>query len=118
MHRSSFAESSFAKDAFAGFYCWIGIVLRNHECVFLVGRPGLRQKLLRTRAIAHGRIASIQRDTQLDVFPQFTRQRSSVHVVFCGVYEIGAKKVEMVFSRLAVLYSFWALTSMLYVVQP
>src|SRR2546429_4822540 len=112
MHRSSFAESSFAKDAFAGFYCWIGIVLRNHECVFLVGRLGLRQKLLRTRAIAHGRIASIQRDTQLDVFPQLTRQRSSVHVVFCGVYERGGKQGEIGSPRLAVPSSRCGMTSM------
>src|SRR6266545_96416 len=102
MHRSSFAESSLAKDAFAGFYCWIGVVLRNHECVFLVGRPGLRQKLLRTRTIAHGGIASIQRDTQLDVFPQLTRQRSSVHFAVCHLYEFGAKHGEIARPRRAV----------------
>src|SRR5256886_3027228 len=112
MHRSPFAESSFAKDAFAGFYRWIGIVLRNHECVFLVGRLGLRQRLLRTREIAHGRIASVQRGPRLDVVPQLTRQRSSVHVVFCGVYERGGKQGEIGSPRLAVPSSRCGMTSM------
>jgi pyruvate dehydrogenase E1 component subunit alpha len=102
MHWSSFAESGIAKDSLAGFRRWIDNFLRNHECVFVVGRSGLRQKLLRTRAIAHGGIASIQRDTQLDVFPQLTRQRSSVHFVFCCVHERGAKQGEIGSPRRAV----------------
>src|SRR6266481_500790 len=112
MHRSSFAESSFAKDAFAGFYCWIGIVLRSHQRVFLVNRSGLRQKLLRTGAVAHGGVASIQRDTQLDVFSQLTRQRSSVHFVFCCVHERGAKQGEIGSPRRAVPSSRCGMTAM------
>ena len=73
MHWSSLAESGIAEDTVTGFRCWIDNFLRNHQCVFLVARSGLRQKFRRTRAIAHGRIASIQRDAQLDVFPELTR---------------------------------------------
>src|SRR5438132_3070860 len=102
MRWSSFAESGIAKDTFAGFHCWIDNFLRNHQCVFLVARSGLRQKLRRTGAIAHGWLASIQRDAELDVLSQLTRQRSSVHVVFCSLHERGAKQGEIGSARRAV----------------
>ena len=112
MHWSSLAESGIAEDTVTGFRCWIDNFLRSHQRVFLVERSGLHEKFRRTRSIAHGGIASIQRDTQLDVFPQLTRQRSSVHVVFCGVYERGGKQGEIGSPRLAVPSSRCGMTSM------
>src|SRR5213592_4399005 len=83
MHWSSLAESGIAEDTVTGFRCWIDNFLRSHQRVFLVERSGLHEKFRRTRSIAHGGIASIQRDAQLDVFPQFARQRSCFHFAVC-----------------------------------
>jgi pyruvate dehydrogenase E1 component alpha subunit len=102
MHWGSFAESGVAEDAFAGFHCGIDNFLRDHERVFLVERSGLREKFRRTCSIAYGRIVSIQRDAELDVFPQFTRQRSSVYSAICCLHECGTKHGDIASPRRAV----------------
>ena len=71
--RSSFAKSSVAEDAFACIDCRIHAVLSDHEYIFVAERPRLREKFRRTDSISNRRVASIQRDTDLDVLPQFTR---------------------------------------------
>jgi len=72
LRRVSFAESRIAEGAFAGFHCWVDIFLRDHERVFLVERSWLREESGRTHPSAHGGIASVQRNAELDVFSQFT----------------------------------------------
>jgi len=102
MHWSSLAESGIAEDTVTGFRCWIDNFLRSHQRVFLVERSGLHEKFRRTRSIAHGGIASIQRNAQLDVFPQFARQRSCFHFAVCCLHECGAKHGEIASPRRAV----------------
>src|SRR4029450_1925584 len=90
--RSSLAVSCFAQDAFAGLDCWVNYFLCDDERVLLVERPRLRKKSGRTHSSAHRWPASVQRDAELDVFPQFTNQRSSIHSALCYFHELRPKR--------------------------
>src|SRR5438552_1001057 len=102
MPRASFAESSVAEDAFACIDCCFHDVLRRHEHVFVAERSWVREKFCGADSIADRWLASIQRDTDLDVFPQFTRQRSYFYWSFCCLHERWPKHGEIAGTRFAV----------------
>jgi pyruvate dehydrogenase E1 component alpha subunit len=62
-------------------------LLCHHEYGFVDVRPRVREKLSGACSIADGWAASIQRYSQLDVLPQFSRQRRSVHSAFCRLHQ-------------------------------
>src|SRR4030095_664706 len=102
MSRTSFAASSIAEDAFACVDCCFRDVLRRHEHVLVVERSRIREKFCRTDSVADRWLASIQRDTDLDVFPQFTRQRSCFYWSIYRLHECWAKHREIEGTRFAV----------------
>ena len=85
------AVSPFREDAFAGFSRWIYNFLRDHERILVAKRSRLREKFGGTNAGAHGGVASVQRDAELDVFPQLTPERSCFHAAFYYLHEPGPK---------------------------
>ena len=82
MPRASFAESSVAEDAFACIDCRFHDVLRHHEHVLVVERSRVREKFRGADSVADRWLASIQCDTDLDVFPQFTTSAILFLLVF------------------------------------
>ncbi len=114
MDWASLAVSPFPEDAFAGFSRWIYNFLRDHERILVAKRSRLREKFgynflrdherilvakrsrLREKfgganAGAHSGVASVQRDAELDVFPQLTPERSRFHAAFYYLHEPGPK---------------------------
>ena len=91
MDWASLAVSPFPEDAFAGFSRWIYNFLRDHERILVAKRSRLREKFGRTGSGAHGGVASVQRDAELDVFPQLTPERSRFHAAFYYLHEPGPK---------------------------
>ena len=87
MDRTSLAESRVSEDAFAGFIRWIDTFLRDHERVLVVERSRVREKFWRTHSGPHDWIASLQRNPQLDVFPQLTPERSRFYFIFYPLHE-------------------------------
>src|SRR5215203_2764113 len=68
----------------------------------MVERSRVHKKFCGAHSIADGWLASIQRDTDLDVFPQFTRQRPDFYWSFCSLYERRPKHGEIAGTRFAV----------------
>jgi hypothetical protein len=63
--------------------------LRDHRFSWL-SDPGY-EKFGRINSGAYGRIASVQRDAELDVFPKLTLERSRFHTAFYCLHEPGPK---------------------------
>src|SRR5512132_236928 len=102
MPRASLAEASVAEDAFACIDCCFHDVLRHHEHVLVVERSRVRAKFRRAYSVVDCWLASIQRDTDLDVFPQFARYRSYFYWPFCCLHERRPKHGEIAGTRFAV----------------
>src|SRR5437762_12749399 len=101
MHRASFAESSVAEDAFASIARCFHDVLHHHEYVLMVERSRVREEFRGIDSVADRWIASIQRDTDLDVFPQFTRQRFYFYWSFCCLHKRRSKHGRIAGTRFA-----------------
>src|SRR5438045_3385391 len=91
-HRPPVARSRVAQNAAPGVRYRINDFLRDHDRVLMVERSRLREKFRRTYSGAYGGIASVQRDPKLDVLPQFTAQRSSVHSALCSFHKPWPKR--------------------------
>src|SRR4029453_11554026 len=78
------------------------IRLRQHQHVLVVERSRVREEFCGADSVADRWLASIQRDTDLDVFPQFTRQRSYFYVSFCSLHERRPKHRGIAGTRFAV----------------
>src|SRR6476659_2037746 len=102
MSRASFAESSIAEDAFACIDCCFHDVLCHHEHILVVERSWVREKFRGADTVADRWFASIQRDTDLDVFPKFTGQRLYFYWSFCCLHERRPKHGEIAGTRFAV----------------
>src|SRR5215831_884118 len=102
MSGPSFPESSVAEDAVACIDCCFHDVLRHHKHILVVERSRVCEKFRGTDSVADGWLASIQRDTDLDVFPQFTHQRSYFYWSFCCLHERRPKHGVIAGARFAV----------------
>jgi hypothetical protein len=65
---------NFVENAPAGIRGRVAHLLRHHKFRFVDLRPRLREELCRTYSVFDGWVASIQRDPELDVLPQFIHQ--------------------------------------------